>query len=43
MLVRVTSPNRMFELMFRAYAPTQVLFEKIWVLPDVEQVGTTWQ
>jgi hypothetical protein len=33
-----TDPNRKFELMFRAYAPTQALFEKTWVLPDAEEV-----
>lgn len=30
-----TDPNRRFELMFRAYGPTQALFNKTWVLPDV--------
>ncbi|RSL18776.1 hypothetical protein EDE15_4378 [Edaphobacter aggregans] len=34
-----TDPNRKFELMFRAYAPTSALFEKTWVLPDVEKVA----
>lgn len=33
-----TDPARGFELMFRAYAPTKALFEKTWVLPDVEEV-----
>jgi hypothetical protein len=33
-----TDPQRGFELMFRFYAPTQVLFEKAWVLPDAEKV-----
>jgi hypothetical protein len=32
-----TDPNRGFELMFRAYAPTKALLEKTWVLPDVEK------
>jgi hypothetical protein len=32
-----TDPNRKFEFIFRAYAPTQALFEKTWVLPDVEK------
>jgi hypothetical protein len=32
-----TDPNRKFELMFRAYAPTEALFQKTWVLPDVEK------
>jgi hypothetical protein len=35
-----TDPARKFELMFRAYAPTKPLFEKTWVLPDVERVAT---
>jgi hypothetical protein len=35
-----TDPTRRFELMFRLYAPTKALFEKSWVLPDVEKVGT---
>jgi hypothetical protein len=33
-----TDPARKFELMFRAYAPTKALFEKTWVLPDVEKI-----
>jgi hypothetical protein len=36
-----TDPARQFELMFRAYAPTKALFEKTWVLPDVERVSAT--
>jgi hypothetical protein len=32
-----TDHKRRFELMFRAYAPTKALFEKKWVLPDVER------
>ena len=35
-----TDPLREFELMFRAYAPTQAFFEKkVWVLPDVEKIS----
>jgi hypothetical protein len=34
-----TDPARRFELMFRAYAPTKALFEKSWVLPDVERIA----
>jgi hypothetical protein len=34
-----TDPARKFELMFRLYAPTRALFEKTWVLPDVEPVA----
>ena len=30
-----TDPARKFELMFRLYAPTKALFDKTWVLPDV--------
>lgn len=33
-----TDPARKFELMFRLYAPTKPLFEKTWVLPDVEKM-----
>ena len=33
-----TDPTRKFELMFRLYAPTKALFDKTWVLPDVEKV-----
>jgi hypothetical protein len=35
-----TDPARKCELMFRAYAPTKALFEKSWVLSDVEQVSS---
>ncbi|WP_247834879.1 DUF1254 domain-containing protein [Bradyrhizobium sp. 200] len=34
-----TDPKRGFEAMFRLYGPTQALFEKKWVLPDIEQVS----
>jgi hypothetical protein len=34
-----TDPARKFELMFRLYAPTEALFEKKWVLPDVEKIA----
>ena len=33
-----TDPAREFELMFRAYAPAKTFFEKIWTLPDIEEV-----
>ncbi|MBY3495328.1 DUF1254 domain-containing protein [Rhizobium laguerreae] len=33
-----TDPKRNFEVMFRLYAPTKALFDKSWVLPDLEQV-----
>ncbi len=29
-----TDSTRQFELMFRLYAPTKALFEKMWALPD---------
>jgi len=32
-------PKRGFELMFRLYAPKKEFFDKVWVLPDVEQVA----
>jgi hypothetical protein len=35
-----TDPARKFELMARFYAPTKALFEKTWVLPDVEEIAT---
>lgn len=31
-----TKPGGKFEVMFRAYAPTKVFFDKIWMLPDIE-------
>ncbi|WP_236960392.1 DUF1254 domain-containing protein [Methylobacterium durans] len=34
-----TDPARQFELMFRLYAPTRALFERAWVLPDVEKIA----
>lgn len=33
-----TDPKRQFEVLFRLYGPTQVLFDKAWSLPDVEEV-----
>jgi hypothetical protein len=33
-----TDRNRKFELMFRAYGPTEALFQKTWALPDVVKV-----
>jgi hypothetical protein len=36
-----TDPARKFELMARFYAPKKEFFEKIWVLPDVEKLGST--
>jgi len=33
-----TDPHRQFELMFRAYGPTQALFQKQWILPNVAPV-----
>lgn len=34
-----TKPQHGFEIMFRAYAPTKVFFDKTWTLPDVEIVN----
>jgi hypothetical protein len=34
-----TDPQRGFELLFRVYGPKKELFEKKWVLPDVEKVA----
>ena len=34
-----TDPLRGFELMFRAYGPQKPLFDKAWVLPDIEKVA----
>jgi len=33
-----TVAGRQFEVMFRLYGPTKPLFEKTWVLPDIEEV-----
>ncbi len=34
-----TDPAGKFEVMFRLYAPTKALFDKTWVLPDIEKVS----
>ena len=34
-----TDPARGFEVLFRFYGPDKSLFEKTWVLPDLEKVG----
>jgi hypothetical protein len=34
-----TDPKHGFELMFRLYAPKEAFFDKVWVLPDVEQIA----
>jgi hypothetical protein len=34
-----TDPARSFEVMFRLYAPTKALFDKAWVLPDIEKLN----
>jgi len=34
-----TDPARKFELMARFYAPTKALFDKTWVLPDVQKLA----
>jgi hypothetical protein len=28
-----------FEVLFRLYAPTKVLFDKTWTLPDIEKIA----
>ncbi|MBY3169274.1 DUF1254 domain-containing protein [Rhizobium leguminosarum] len=33
-----TDPERKFEVMFRLYAPTKALFDKSWVLPDLDRI-----
>jgi hypothetical protein len=33
-----TDPKRQFELLFRCYGPKKELFDKVWKLPDVEEV-----
>ncbi len=33
-----TKPGGMFEVLFRVYGPEKPLFDKTWVLPDIEQV-----
>lgn len=33
-----TDPDRAFELLFRLYGPTDALFDKSWVLPDIAAV-----
>jgi hypothetical protein len=34
-----TDPARQFELMFRLYGPKKELFDKVWALPDVENIS----
>jgi hypothetical protein len=34
-----TDPARKFELMFRLYGPKKELFDKVWALPDVENIS----
>lgn len=34
-----TDPARKFELMFRLYGPKKELFDKVWALPDVEDLS----
>lgn len=33
-----TDPQRQFEVLFRFYGPGKPLFEKTWVLPDIEKI-----
>lgn len=34
-----TDPQRQFEVLFRFYGPEKPLFEKTWVLPDIEKIS----
>ncbi len=34
-----TDPNGRFEALFRFYGPEKPLFDKTWVLPDIEKVS----
>ena len=34
-----TDPDRGFEILFRFYGPEKSLFERKWVLPDIERLG----
>jgi hypothetical protein len=36
-----TDPERQFELIFRLYGPKKELFEKTWVLPDIETCSSS--
>jgi hypothetical protein len=33
-----TVPNRRFEVLFRFYGPEKAVFDKTWVLPDIEKI-----
>ena len=34
-----TNPDGRFEVLFRLYGPEKPLFDKIWVLPDIERIA----
>lgn len=34
-----TDMKRQFEVMVRFYAPTKALFDKAWILPDIERLN----
>jgi hypothetical protein len=34
-----TNPHGLFEVLFRFYGPEKPLFDKTWVLPDIEKIG----
>jgi hypothetical protein len=36
-----TDPNGKFEVLFRFYGPDKRLFDKTWMLPDIEQTKNT--
>ena len=38
-MTSVIDPNGEFEILFRFYGPLPPLFEKTWVLPDIELVA----
>jgi hypothetical protein len=34
-----TSPSRKFEVLFRLYGPEKAVFDKTWMLPDIERIA----
>jgi hypothetical protein len=37
-----TSPSGKFEVLFRFYGPERPLFDRTWVLPDIERITAQW-
>jgi hypothetical protein len=35
-----TAPNGKFEILFRLYGPKKALFDKTWLLPDLQKAGS---